>query len=118
MDVLLAQGLNLTILGMGMTFLSLGALVLGMYLMTALIKDAPPEAEEDEAEFVAAPEVAAPDAARYLAAAAAVAVALEQSAQVWTPATASAMPPARVWNTQVRSRQLIQQQQHVLRRSR
>ncbi len=39
MTDLLKQALVLTVWGMGMTFLALGALVIGMYLMTALSKD-------------------------------------------------------------------------------
>ena len=39
MTELLKQALILTGWGMGMTFLSIGALVVGMYLMTTLIRD-------------------------------------------------------------------------------
>jgi Na+-transporting methylmalonyl-CoA/oxaloacetate decarboxylase gamma subunit len=41
MTTLLNQALILTLIGMGMTFAALGLLVLGMYAMTALIKDEP-----------------------------------------------------------------------------
>ncbi len=48
MEEVLTTALELTVLGMGMTFLSLGALVLGMYLLTALFKGKEP-ATMDEA---------------------------------------------------------------------
>lgn len=46
MTTLLNQALTLTLIGMGMTFAAIGLLVLGMYVMTALIKDTPPKARK------------------------------------------------------------------------
>ncbi|MBN1877368.1 MAG: OadG family protein [Anaerolineae bacterium] len=57
MENLLIQALQLTVIGMGMTFGAIGALVGGMYLMTALVRDrAPMEAngsnpEEDDSKL-------------------------------------------------------------------
>lgn len=52
MDALLKSALELTFLGMGMTFLSIGALTLGMYVMTAIFRGKDravvPELDRDE----------------------------------------------------------------------
>ena len=96
MTTLLNQALILTLVGMGMTFASLGLLVLGMYAMTALITDKPrgkkalEAAPETRGVDVALPvvEVAAAlprDAARSRAAAAAVALALAMEGVVTLP---------------------------------
>ncbi len=52
MTELLKQALVLTGWGMGMTFLALGALVLGMYLMTALVKDKNETHTDSDVELV------------------------------------------------------------------
>ncbi len=82
MGELLKQGLWLTVMGMGLTFLAIGALVGLMYLLTALM----PEQEEEETAPMAAspsPSVETDDDDRYRAAAAAVilALTLEQGRQ-------------------------------------
>ncbi len=73
---LLKQALWLTLMGMGMTFLAIGALVGLMYLLTALF----PEKAEEETAITSPAEAAAetPTAGddRYRAAAAAVILAL------------------------------------------
>ena len=108
MDELLKQALWLTVVGMGMTFTAIGALVLGMYALTALF---PGKKKQPPAE-VTAPVGAAPEpvsADRYRAAVAAVAVAVAQTRL--RPAAAAA-PVSRFagdeWTPYVRSHHLAQ----------
>ena len=102
MNTALAQALQLTVLGMGMTFASIGVLALGMLLMTWMTR------EKDKAgvpvgvrdgdemgtiEMASSSEVdGPPDEAAARAAAAAVAVALATR----TPATSGAAQAAAV----------------------
>ncbi|HOU14430.1 MAG TPA: OadG family protein [Anaerolineae bacterium] len=113
MTTLLNQALILTLIGMGMTFAALGLLVLGMYAMTAFITDKPrrkeaptEETQTEEAlmtqvadvvlHIAAASGLPGADAApsqlqnedRQRAAAAAVALALEDSIPQTNDATA------------------------------
>lgn len=131
---LLSQTLMLTLLGMGMTFAALGVLVLGMYAMTALIKDKPvakevlpeaasviePKPVEDQRPLVAAAAVAvalteqaAP--ARYTAAAAAVAAAVATATphRQFMPGNADS-----TWNAYVRGRTLALRNFYNARRQR
>jgi Na+-transporting methylmalonyl-CoA/oxaloacetate decarboxylase gamma subunit len=135
MENLMRSALELTVLGMGMTFLSLGALTLGMYAMTMLFrgKDKAEVLESDadlpvgdavaayrEGEFV--DDAGAGEAARRKAAAAAVAVALalseaesdRASKQVSRPATADQDP----WNAFARSLHLSRRAHYEGRRYR
>lgn len=122
MGELLTQALNLTLVGMGMTFAAIGVLVAGMYALTTFLAD-----EEEAEEAPEIPEVAeAPadqaalqlDVGRYRAAAAAVAVALAQAAD-----TARTQPTGRTvagesWTAHVRTKQLARREHHDLRRTR
>ncbi len=77
----LTEALRYTLIGMSMTFGAIGALVLGMYLLTALAspkKEASPESPEAPSTPKVEPVVETRDEARAMAAAAAVAVALAQ----------------------------------------
>ncbi len=121
MEELLSQTLRLTLWGMGMTFASIGILVLGMYLMTYLTR----ERREEEGDVMAAPlereavevemERERKRKAVAAAVAAAVAVALAQGEQ--QPAKPVALPTAmralldEPWNAYARGL-------HVLRRQR
>jgi Na+-transporting methylmalonyl-CoA/oxaloacetate decarboxylase gamma subunit len=125
MEDLLSQALVLTAIGMGMTFVAIGTLVLGMYLMTALIKGGRSEAAEVPAEPPSVPEIVAPDYpagrdARQVAAAAAVAVALAEAAAE-EAATPPRAPVTEVavggWNAYVRGRHLSRRLHHDLRRT-
>ena len=117
MDVeLLKQALWLTLIGMGMTFAAIGALVLGMYALGSIQpRKAAGEAMAEEAE--AAPAAAASAAlstaeARYQAAAAAVAVARAQARpEVWRPADV----PVDQWRAYVRHQQLLRRNQAARR---
>ncbi len=133
---LINEALMLTLIGMGMTFAAIGVLVLGMYAMTALIKDKPQAAEEpseDELagaseplrELVADPQPLAAAAAvavglanqatpgRYVAAAAAVAAAMA----VATAHPRSALSGATItWNAYVRRRTLALHKFYDMRR--
>jgi Na+-transporting methylmalonyl-CoA/oxaloacetate decarboxylase gamma subunit len=135
MSDLLVQGLQLTVLGMGMTFASIGALVVGMYLMTAVTRtrrsraDVSLTAPDDEGERVSLESAAlesgrlsspgdgedgAEDRTRVRAAAAAVAVALAEA-----EATADAVmshPSDNAWDIYVRSRHLSRRTRYDLRR--
>lgn len=126
MGELLSQALNLTLVGMGMTFAAIGVLVAGMYALTTFLAD-----EEEAEEAPEIPEVAEAPAdqaalqldvgryhARYRAAAAAVAVALVQAAD-----TARTQPTGRTvagesWTAHVRTKQLARREHHDLRRTR
>ncbi len=122
MGDVLVQGLKLTILGMGMTFASIGALVVGMYLMTAVTRTrqtrtdlalVEPGTEGEgvslEREEIASTTVRSTRDAKYRAAASAVAVALAEDAQ----RQSAGMPRGSeaAWDIFVRNR-------HVSRRTR
>ena len=123
------SALQLMALGMGMTFLSLGALALGMYVMTAVLRGKEkvrlPELEDD---LPAAEEVAAyhegefagdgsdGEEARRRAAAAAVAVALALADA--PPASVSSPAVQDPWNAFARSLHLSRRIQHDARRFR
>lgn len=81
MERLLTQALQLTLWGMGMTFASIGILVLGMYAMTYLTREK--KGEEGEAMVAALEEedVEVERERKRRAVAAAVAVALAQREQ-------------------------------------
>ncbi len=116
MGELLNQTLYLTVVGMGMTFLAIGALVASMYLMTAFIKDRKVEEEplapEDEPADVSAPE----SDERSLAAAVAVAVAL--ATQSVATATAGGTASTADWSAYVRGQHLSMRQQYEARKRR
>ena len=80
----LTEALRYTLIGMSMTFGAIGALVLGMYLLTAVASQRKEEASETP-ETAPAPKVEpvaeTRDEARAMAAAAAVAVAITQASQ-------------------------------------
>ena len=109
MSELLKQALWLTGVGMSMTFVSIGLLVLGMYALTALFpekKEQPPAA----AQPVAGPVMQEPVSAdRYKAAVAAVAVAVSQTRLRPAAAAVSApWPGSDEWTPYVRSHHLAQ----------
>lgn len=102
---LLKQALLLTLVGMGMTFTAIGALVLGMVALGA-IKPKAVEAEEDVEAPVASTEAEIPAAdARYLAAAAAVSVACAQAVR---ESRQPAGAPVDQWRGYVRNQNLAQ----------
>ena len=101
---LLKQALLLTVIGMGMTFTAIGALVLGMYALSS-IKSRKAEAEASPAEDVAAAAAVPATDARYMAAAAAAAVA---RAQAFRARRGKAAPLADQWRSFVRSQHLAQ----------
>ena len=117
MEELLSQTLWLTLWGMGMTFASIGFLVLGMYLMTYLTRGR----REEEGDIMAAPlereavEVEIERERKRKAVAAAVAAALAREEQ--QPVEPVALPTAmralldEPWNAYARGL-------HVLRRQR
>lgn len=131
----LRSALELTVLGMGMTFLSIGALTLGMYVMTAVFrgKDRAVVLESDQDQLAgdavaayreggATDGVPVDDEARRRAAAAAVAVAMalaetqqDASAQ---PAWHSAVVAPELWNAFARSLHLSRRAQYDARRFR
>lgn len=113
---LLRHALLLTLIGMGMTFAALGALVLGMFLLGG-IKARGDDSRQIDEEAGEAPVTSAEDSAlmadaRYLAAAAAVAVARAQLAREnRQPAGA----PVDQWRSHVRAQHLVRRN-HALRR--
>jgi Na+-transporting methylmalonyl-CoA/oxaloacetate decarboxylase gamma subunit len=107
---LLLQGGWLTLVGMGFTFISIGAIIGVMYLITAVIKDKP-EAEEETAEALVT-EVDSEAAARRLAAVAAVTVAL---AQAQSPQQAL---PVKDWDIYARNQRLTSSALHDMQRVR
>ena len=122
MGELLSQALNLTLVGMGMTFAAIGVLVAGMYALTTFLAD-----EEEVEEMPEIPEVAeAPaeqaalqlDVGRYHAAAAAVAVALAQAADTAQMKQQSRTVAGESWTAHVRTKQLARREHHDLRRTR
>ncbi len=108
---LLKQALMLTLIGMGMTFAAIGALVLGMYALGGIKPRKSFSAEEDEnveEPVVMQEEGAAPLAdARYIAVAVAVAVA---RAQVTRSYQRPASAPVDQWRGYVRNRHLAQRE--------
>jgi len=129
----LSQALLLTLIGMGMTFAAIGLLVVGMIVMTALIKDRsqddeelpdvtpgapsePPIQEGQPRHIAAAAAVSvalAEPSPRYAAAAAAVAVVL--ATQATPPVIISASAP-NAWNAYVRGQQLSRRRAYDLKR--
>ncbi|MGC9356509.1 MAG: OadG family protein [Anaerolineae bacterium] len=110
MSELLSQALWYTLIGMGMTFAAIGALVLGMYLLTYLFPER--KEEKGEVEVPAPPPDAVPgkEAARAverrrLAAIAAATVAVAQASKAPTleEGAGSAMDQ---WRSFVRGQQL------------
>ncbi len=132
MQELVRSALQLMILGMGMTFLSLGALTLGMYLLTAIFRDKGgaelPELDDElpvgedvsayrEGEFTG--DAIAGEEARRRAAAAAVAVALamtEADERLECPPASRAIQDP--WNAFARSLHLSRRTQYEARRFR
>jgi Na+-transporting methylmalonyl-CoA/oxaloacetate decarboxylase gamma subunit len=115
MSDLLSQALWFTLVGMGMTFAAIGALVLGMYLLTYLF----PERSQEEAEVPAPPtEVeeekgAAREAERRrLAAVAAAAVAVAQASTA-PSADEGAGGAVDQWRSFVRSQHLTHRTPHA-----
>lgn len=116
----LRSALELTVVGMGMTFLSIGALALGMFLMTTLLrgkdKTPLPEVGREEEELTMGKEIQSnqggerPSAdARRRAAAAAVAVAMalrESEPRQRTEEPGRYSPAHEAWNGFARSRHL------------
>lgn len=125
----LTQAFILTLVGMGMTFAAIGLLVVGMYALTALVKDKPEAAVE---EALPAPETPQPMLQKLSveiqrAAAAAVSVALAEggaspryvaaAAAVATALSARTVPAgaavdAGAWNVAVRARRLAWRERH------
>lgn len=128
----LQSALELTVVGMGMTFLSIGALALGMYLMTILLRakgEAPsPKADreeqdmkrEEEMQSYRSGELPSADVCRRAAAAAvAVAMAVAASGKRQPTREPGGYPPAHeTWNGFARSRHLSGRLQYEARRSR
>lgn len=109
---LLKQALLLTVIGMGMTFTAIGALVLGMYALgSTRSRKAQAAAAAAEPEAVATEALPATDA-RYIAAAAAVAVA---RAQVVRAPRQPGAAPTDQWRSFVRNRQLARREQAIRR---
>jgi Na+-transporting methylmalonyl-CoA/oxaloacetate decarboxylase gamma subunit len=128
MGELFVQGLQLTLLGMGMTFASIGALVVGMYLMTAVTRKRRPEVDmeepEDEGGRVPLDRAVlerggmsvrgeSTQNAKYRAAATAVAVALAEEAQRKAVGAPRRFDDA--WDLFVRNRHLSRRMRHDLR---
>ena len=129
MTELLEQAVILTGWGMGMTFLAIGALVIGMYLMSMVIKEKTETAADDTDETIADlleednEETIEPleinnggfsinsrEQYRALAASVAVALALSQESGEKEPITTTTTPGA--WNHYVRGRQLSQRSRY------
>lgn len=143
MSSTLTAALQLTVIGMGMTFLSIGALTLGMYVLTRLTqeKEAPApsdialeaqaramgadleDAQSPDAVDLAGDPAPTPsqgeDARRRQAAAAAVAVALSQHASSGPRYAVSGKDGRAVgadaWTTYVRGQLLSRRVRHDLR---
>ena len=129
MTELLEQAVILTGWGMGMTFLAIGALVIGMYLMSMVIKEKTETAADDTDETIADlleednEETIEPleinnggfsinsrEQYRALAASVAVALALSQDSGEKEPITSTTTPG--VWNHYARGRQLSQRSRY------
>ena len=80
MSELLLEALQLTLVGMSMTFAAIGTLVLGMYLLTMLTKEKELVEEETVSVTPEADLSTSSEAELYLAAAAAASVAVAQAA--------------------------------------
>lgn len=92
--------LRLTVIGMGVTFAAIGVLVLGMYLMTLLLREHPkPDEDESIPLFVREEE----EMRRRLAAAIAAAVAVSRETQI----AAIRRLPYGVWGLESRVLPLI-----------
>ncbi|MGC9398723.1 MAG: OadG family protein [Anaerolineae bacterium] len=108
MSDLLLEALRYTLIGMSMTFAALGALVLGMYVLTSVASRKKETASE--ATSAPTPPVAqaaeSRDEARALAAAAAVAVAVAQAAG--QPGYGHELRGASEWRHYVRQHHLEQ----------
>ena len=144
MNTLLTQALLLTLVGMTMTFAAIALLVIGMYVLTALIKDERPKARkpvvvkvernvQSEAEAKQISQAVFPgvtlvqeetlsaadqddtDEAENRHRAAAVAVAVALAMQ--STSTATGAVAADSWNTFVRGRRLAQRQRYSARRN-
>jgi Na+-transporting methylmalonyl-CoA/oxaloacetate decarboxylase gamma subunit len=104
---LLKQALLLTAIGMGMTFAAIGALVLGMVVLGGIKPRKPAEVADEEPAASVAEAATIPDTAdaRYLAAVAAVAVALAQSVREDRRSSGVVVDQ---WRSHVRSRHLTQ----------
>jgi Na+-transporting methylmalonyl-CoA/oxaloacetate decarboxylase gamma subunit len=142
MDQDLADALMLTLTGMGMTFISIGVLTLGMYLMRALTnrkRQLPSDGPLDQGPVAGEPvdvEVPADVAVDHHAAAAAAAVAVQRAVAAQAAAAAIAVaeatrrqlpersadfaqcPPEQAWNTYVRGRHLSLRSRYEARRAR
>jgi len=118
MGDLLIQALQLTVIGMGMTFLAIAALVAGMYGLTTLFpadwnspqKSAEKGAEVSEADMVAALMGEEDDEARYVAAVAAVSVAVAQGAKRDVPKIEIVPPDS--WTAYIRGQYTAQRNQY------
>ncbi|MBN1246716.1 MAG: OadG family protein [Anaerolineae bacterium] len=127
MSPVLSQALWLTVIGMGMTFLSIGALVGGIYLLTHLTRAkemAPVEPASEssrsgtEAVFSAPADWDAAEAEprrRAVAAAVAVAMALEVDGRA-VAATGAEIRPTSPWNAYVRGLHLSSRTRYESRR--
>lgn len=124
MGELLLQGLNLTIVGMGMTFAAIGVLVAGMYGLTTFLADE--DASEaptvsDIPASVAAPDDQAGlqiDVGRQRAAAAAVAVALAQAEDAYRARRPGQAMSGDAWTAHVRATQLARRDYYTSLRAR
>lgn len=115
----LTQALYLTAIGMGMTFIAIGTLAGGMFLMTLLIKDKKTSAKaaSKETKNAVVEPVALEDPDRAIAAAAAVAIAIAQNTtRAQKARTASKSGPTSNWNNYVRASRFSQRQQYSQRR--
>ncbi len=127
MGELLLQALKLTVVGMGMTFLSIGALIGGMYVLTGLVTDKsqevamknfkssfleqPASLERDVAAAAAVSAALVEEKARdpkHIAAVAAVTAALAGAMPDTAASGVPPRPPVDVWTLHVRSQQLAQ----------
>lgn len=144
MNTLLTQALLLTLIGMTMTFAAIALLVVGMYVLTALIKDERPKARkpvvvsvernvQSEAEAKQISQAVFPgvtitskdaqtdddqdnaNEAENRNRAAAAAVAVALAMQ--STATATAAVAADSWNTFVRGRHLARRERYNARRN-
>jgi len=125
-EELLSQTLWLTLWGMGMTFASIGFLVLGMYLMTYLTRGR----REEEGDIMAAPlereavevEIERERKRKAVAAAVAAAVAVALAREEQQPAEPVALPTAmqamldEPWNAYARGLHVLGRQRYEARR--
>ncbi|MDF1513995.1 MAG: hypothetical protein P1S60_09310 [Anaerolineae bacterium] len=133
MNELIRQALILTGWGMGMTFLAIGALVLGMFLMTILIKDRQSSNSENFMEYdseldISLPEsdesavleneldIAAHEIDMAAVAAVTVAIAIVQQPPFQLPKLVEKTGTSDGWDHYVRGRRMSQRSQYELRR--